>query len=83
MFTLLIPLLITTSGSIYGWNAMYAASNVPEMEAAATARLEKIAAEKCTGGEADFVRGPEYSYYVESAHYVEHAYAYIQCRRTS
>lgn len=81
MLNFFIPLLITTSQSIYGWNAMYASGRVPEMQESAFSRLEKIAAEKCSGHETEFVNPPVYDHAYTGAHYVEHAYAFISCRK--
>lgn len=79
MLTMMIPLLITTSSSIYGWNAMYAASNVPEMEERAFAVLAKKSAEKCGTAPYTEVSLPEYAFNTRGPHYVEHAYVFITC----
>ncbi len=81
MLSMLMPLLITASQSIYGWNAAYAGSRVPEMQDGAIARLDEIAKEKCKDATPEYLSHPEYSHNYTGVYYVDHAYAYITCRR--
>lgn len=80
MFTMFMPLLITVSQTIYGWNAMYAASHVHDMQELAFSTLEKKSAEKCPENGAEFVSEPQYSYFNGGAHYVDHAFVYVRCK---
>lgn len=73
-----IPLLITVSQTIYGWNAMYAASRPEEMQNYAFISLEKKAAEKCADYE--YINDPQYSYASGGAHYADHAFVFIRCK---
>lgn len=79
---LLIPLLISVSSTITGWNALYVCSGSVDMESRSFAALEVKAKEKCGNLEVVYEDGPHFSHVCQGPRYVDHSFAYISCRRT-